>query len=897
MLTALRRIWPHPRRARLLSLVAVTALISGLTLTQAHAATGADLSLAKDDGVTQVVAGTSTTYTITLTNNSGTETVPAGVVVSDTIPSGTDGSTTSGDCAIDTGTLTCTTSAPLAAGASVAYTLTLDVHSDFTPGTGALSNTASITNFGPDNIDPNNTNDQATDTNDVTAEADLEVGVDASPSGTPPGPHAVAGSSTAEDYHVTVTNLGPSVAAGGYTATAQLPGGTAFDPGNTDCTESEGTITCDRTGIDPIAVNGTDDFHVLLDLLPSIGDGVEPTDQTTITSTVDLTSFGTPQPSESTTNDEASADVTVYSESDLTIVKSVSTPVGTPASTIYANADATNSKVVFHISVTNGGVSDAHNVVIHDTLDPDLLTGAVCSGGPECPASYAGTITIGTLAAGATKSFDIEAHANANLGHSTHTNPTDRAPGPYTNQNTATVTGTPPHTSDSRTSGPFSTTIDTVPGSPVIRFTIPGQTDAGIEWTAPSSSGGRPITQYHVVATPCPSGGASCTVVTNNNVPNASIGGTPAFSYIIPGLTTNTTYRFDVFATNVVGDSDAASAFVTPNISADNNIIPATGSASVDTGLSGGAQGTCPGGDPSSPTCKNIVGQYSLSAPGDAGSLFGLSTVPNAQSIPSTLSFVAARNFAATITSSSTGPCFEVDFTTASIVSPSDCNVVANKAVLSTYPTTKATLTTPHLEITQYDATVSTLKLGAPCLQLRIDTRSGKNNAVLLDPAGQWTCLNPTTTKKGGGPMPECPEGVGWTVANPCAYLYYSVVDIPGYDLQPNSFASNVRPRTCPPGTNCGAPIIIGGSVQQGIKFVETCTNPATLTGCSAPVQLTFNGTASQVRPWCVGKSPSFQYLPCVFKAQWLNKSTGNGNNDMQWQEYMTGDPGGRKTG
>src|SRR6185503_6479701 len=40
----------------------------------------ADLTITKTDGVTSVTAGTSTTYTITVTNN-GPSTVPAGVVV------------------------------------------------------------------------------------------------------------------------------------------------------------------------------------------------------------------------------------------------------------------------------------------------------------------------------------------------------------------------------------------------------------------------------------------------------------------------------------------------------------------------------------------------------------------------------------------------------------------------------------------------------------------------------------------------------------------------------------------------------------------------------------------------------------------------------------------------
>src|SRR5207249_2039365 len=53
----------------------------------------ADLAITKSDAVTSVTAGTSTTYTITLTNN-GPSTVPAGVVVKDTIPANTTGTTT-----------------------------------------------------------------------------------------------------------------------------------------------------------------------------------------------------------------------------------------------------------------------------------------------------------------------------------------------------------------------------------------------------------------------------------------------------------------------------------------------------------------------------------------------------------------------------------------------------------------------------------------------------------------------------------------------------------------------------------------------------------------------------------------------------------------------------------
>src|SRR5439155_1243188 len=82
----------------------------------------ADLALSKSDGVAGVTAGTSTTYTITLTNN-GPSTVPVGVVVKDTIPANTTGSTSDARCAIASGVLTCTTTAALTPSASTSFAL------------------------------------------------------------------------------------------------------------------------------------------------------------------------------------------------------------------------------------------------------------------------------------------------------------------------------------------------------------------------------------------------------------------------------------------------------------------------------------------------------------------------------------------------------------------------------------------------------------------------------------------------------------------------------------------------------------------------------------------------------------------------------------------------------
>jgi uncharacterized repeat protein (TIGR01451 family) len=106
----------------------------------------ADLAVTKTDGVASVVAGTSTDYTITLTNN-GPSAVAAGVVVSDPVPAGTVGSETEPNCAIAAGTFTCTTTAVLASGTSVVYHLIVAVPAGYAPAT--VVNTATIRRLRP----------------------------------------------------------------------------------------------------------------------------------------------------------------------------------------------------------------------------------------------------------------------------------------------------------------------------------------------------------------------------------------------------------------------------------------------------------------------------------------------------------------------------------------------------------------------------------------------------------------------------------------------------------------------------------------------------------------------------------------------------------------------------
>jgi uncharacterized repeat protein (TIGR01451 family) len=161
----------------------------------------ADLSMSKDDGTATVVAGTSTTYDLTIENLGPTD-EPAGVTIADVIPAGVTASESEPDCVIVAGTFGCTTSGTIPAGGSIAYQLTIDVPPDYAAPT--VSNTATITSTSIP--DPVPANDADTDVDTVLISADLAISKTDSADPVDPG--------DAFDYVLTVTNLGPSDAAG-----------------------------------------------------------------------------------------------------------------------------------------------------------------------------------------------------------------------------------------------------------------------------------------------------------------------------------------------------------------------------------------------------------------------------------------------------------------------------------------------------------------------------------------------------------------------------------------------------------------------------------------------------------------------------------------------------------
>jgi uncharacterized repeat protein (TIGR01451 family) len=196
-----------------------------------------------------------------------------------------------------------------------------------------------------------------------TQEADLAV--------TKSGPTtAVAG--TEATYTIAVTNNGPDNASN-VSVDDSPPGGFTFNSATAPCT---GGFPCDLGTVN----NGeTVTFDVTLDIDPGVlGDS----DQTASVSsdTIDP----------DTGDNSATETTTVVDQADIALTK-------TGATTAVAGTQAT-----YTIGVTNNGPSTARNVTVSDTPPAGFTlaaAGSPCSSGFPC--------TLGTMAPGATTTFDV----------------------------------------------------------------------------------------------------------------------------------------------------------------------------------------------------------------------------------------------------------------------------------------------------------------------------------------------------------------------------------------------------------------------------------------------------------------------------------------------------------
>jgi uncharacterized repeat protein (TIGR01451 family) len=211
------------------------------------------LTASKSDGKTEVAAGTSGSYTISLTNAGPSD--ADHVILDDTIPdplvAGAPVSSLPADCTASVGnTIHCQLTASLAAGATWTITVSYSVPASATP--------TSVTNVAVFTTDEVPTGTSASDDTNVVRHADLSITKTATPASVFSGDNIT--------YTITVTNLGPSFSSG-FTVTDTLSGDVSFVSATSpDCTHSGeafgGTVTCDHST--DLAVNDSVTYTIVV---------------------------------------------------------------------------------------------------------------------------------------------------------------------------------------------------------------------------------------------------------------------------------------------------------------------------------------------------------------------------------------------------------------------------------------------------------------------------------------------------------------------------------------------------------------------------------------------------------------------------------------------------------
>jgi uncharacterized repeat protein (TIGR01451 family) len=425
----------------------------------------ADVSITKSAPAAAAAGGT-ISYVVTVTNNGPDQ--AQNVTFNDVLP----GSTTFvsrtqdfGPVALcseplpgTNGTVSCTIAA---LNSSVSAQFTIDVHvNGNTAGGTIISNTATVSTNG--STDPNGGNDSATANTTVSVQNDVSV--------TKSGPATInAGANIT--YPIAVTNAGPSDA-GTVTLNDTTPANTTFvsfaSPAGWSCTTpasgGTGAISCSATSL---ASGATANFTLVLHVANAAVSG------STISNTATVTAANDPNGG----NNSSTSNATVTTSADLAATKSG--PAGASPS----------GSIVYTISVTNNGPTDAQSLALNDATPANTTFTSLSSpAGWSCTTPAGGgtgtiTCTTATLANGATATFTLTLAVNA------------ATPNGTTISNTATFSST---TSDPNAGNNSATSNATVSVS----------ADLAITKTAPAS-----IT---------PGGSIAYTINVTNNGPNVA---------------------------------------------------------------------------------------------------------------------------------------------------------------------------------------------------------------------------------------------------------------------------------------------------------------------------------------------------------------------------------------
>jgi uncharacterized repeat protein (TIGR01451 family) len=503
----------------------------------------ADLSITKTDGSATYVPGSSTTYTIVVTNN-GPSAV-TGATVTDTLPTAISGASwtvsySAGSSGPGNGMGNINASVNLAAGGTATFTVVAPISST---ATGNLINTASVAPPAG-TTDPNLNNNSATDTDTPAPVADLSVTkTDGSTTYTPGG---------TTTYTIVVTNHGPSFVTGATVSDA-LPLGITSATWTAVYTGTGSSGPVSGSGNINASVNLTSGGTATFTVVASISSSATGNLVNTATA---ADPAGTTDPNLS---DNSATDTdTPAPIADLSITKTDNSATYTPGGT-----------TTYIIVVTNNGPSDVFGGTLVDNfpaaITSDTWVATVTGSGSDVLGTGTGNINVtGNLAAGGSVTFTVVATIDPN------------ATGNLVN--TATVSP-PPGTIDSNPNN-SATDIDTP--APVADLSVT-KTDGSTTYT--------------------PGGTTTYTIVVTNHGPSAVTGATVTDT--LPAAITGATWRAVYAGTGSSGPvSGSGNINASVNLAA-GGTATFTIVAAIDPNATGNLVNTATAADPAGTTDPN----------------------------------------------------------------------------------------------------------------------------------------------------------------------------------------------------------------------------------------------------------------------------------------------------
>ncbi|MCP3962334.1 MAG: DUF11 domain-containing protein [bacterium] len=362
--------------------------------------TAPDLALSKDDGGVTVDAGDTIVYALTVQNQGNQD--AAGVTVTETVPAHArfDGASSDSawSCSGVAAGSTCTLSVTLvpAGAAPLSYAFAVDVESPVAAGVNAITNTATVADDGSGGVDPDLSNNTATDSTPLGTGPGGGTAPDLAVVKNDGGITADAGDTIV--YTLSVQNEGNQDAAG-VTVTETVPANAQFDASSSDsawsCAGVVAGSTCTLSVSLVPAGTAPLSFLFAVDVDSPVAAGA-----TEITNTATAADDGSggvdPDPSNNTATDTTPLDTGPGG--------GTAPDLGLSKDDGGVTADAGDT-VIYTLSLQNLGHQDASGVVITETVPAHVRFNAPASDGAwSCTGVSAGstcTLNVPLVAADA----------------------------------------------------------------------------------------------------------------------------------------------------------------------------------------------------------------------------------------------------------------------------------------------------------------------------------------------------------------------------------------------------------------------------------------------------------------------------------------------------------------